>query len=104
MVDTFSCPLCSYVNENMGTLKNHIITVHKMDEWNWGLEVKVKFFCNTCDLEFSTKSMLRSHVQSGHNELVGIVVEDNSCKIVPDEEFITKNTKDMEEMLRNIPK
>ena len=81
-----------------------MINIHKKDEWNWGLEIKVKFLCNVCELEFSTKSMLRTHVQSGHKEVNGTVVEDTSHKIIPDDEFLTKNTKDLEEMLSQIPK
>ena len=44
------------------------------------------------------------HVQSGHNEVNGMVVEDTSHKIIPDDEFLTKNTKDLEEMLSQILK
>ena len=81
-----------------------MISIHKKDECNWGLEIKVKFLCNECDSEFSTKSMLRTHVQSGHTKVNGIIVVDNAHKIIPDDEFLTKNTKDLEKFLSQIPK
>ena len=34
------------------------------------------FSCQECDLEFTSKSMLRTHVYSGHTEVNGIVVKD----------------------------
>ena len=48
--------------------------------------------------------MLRKHLESGHNEVSHMIINDNLQTIVPDNKFLTKNTKDLEEMLKAIPK
>ena len=82
MFERFSCSECSYIHENMEVLKKHMIVSHKKDKWNWGLDIKMIFDCQECDLEFTSKSMLKTHVSSGHNELNGIVVKDVTQKVV----------------------
>ena len=99
----FECPMCSYRKPNMAYFKNHMIAVHKKDEWNWGLDVREVHFCDECSIEFPEKVMLRKHIQSGHKEVSNIIVEDTIQKIEPDHEFLTQNTRDLEEMLKAIP-
>ena len=53
-----------------------MIVSHKKEECNWGLEIKMRFDCQECDLEFTSKSMLRTLIYSGHIEVNGIVVKD----------------------------
>ena len=103
--EEFCCSQCSYVNENMEEVKKHLIDIHKKDEWNWSLDINMRFECHECDLEFASKSMLRTHLDSDHKEVCGIVVKDvaTNLKVEPNKEFLTQNTKDLEEMLRNIP-
>ena len=48
--------------------------------------------------------MLRTHIQSGHIKVNGVVVVENAKKIIPDSEFLTHHTKDLAEILKNIPK
>ena len=114
LADTFMCPQCTYITRNMADMKKHMTNIHKKDEWNWGLEIRLKFICGECELEFTTKSMLRNHVESGHNEVGGSIVEDTprkpysgtkqkNTKIEPDVEFLTRNTKDLEIMLKALP-
>ena len=88
----------------MGEFKEHMIKEHKKDPWNWGLEVKAVHFCDECEIEFPEKTMLRKHLESGHNEVSHMIFDDNMQKIVPDAKFLTKNTKDLVEMLKAIPK
>ena len=103
--DLFVCSLCSFKVSNMGDFKNHMKTIHAKEDWNWWTEeVKVIFMCEECELEFSEKSMLRNHKEKDHKKNVITDLQDNVQKIEPDNEFLTKNTKDLEAMLKNLPK
>ena len=76
VIDSFSCAQCSFIHEDMGEMRKHMIVSHQKNETNWGLEIKIKFDCKECDYEFASKAMLRSHVDSGHSEVKGIVIKD----------------------------
>ena len=39
LAQTLGCPLCQYTTTNMERFKNHMITSHNKDAWNWSLEV-----------------------------------------------------------------
>ena len=95
----------------MEDMKIHMVNIHKKDEWNWGLEIRLRFFCGECEFEFTAKSMLRNHFETGHIEVGGSIDEDTvkkprlkpnaeNTKIEPDPEFLTRNTKDLEDMLK----
>ena len=67
----------------------------------------------TCGLQFDTRNYLQEHYIEEHSEPVvqkaksefvrKIVPEDLIKKIVPDNEFLTQNTKDLKEMLEALP-
>ena len=101
--DLFGCPQCSFLSKNMNDMKNHMINEHKKDEWNWGLKIRLKFICGECDLEFVNNSMMKRHIESGHIEVGGTIVDENVKKIKPDKDFLTKNTMDLEDLLKNLP-
>ena len=71
MTDKFGCSECKYRNRDMEDIKKHMISEHKKNEWNWGLQIRVKFECDECELEFKTKSTLILHIESNHKELIG---------------------------------
>ena len=103
--DIFVCSLCSCKVSNMGDFKNHMKTIHSKEDWNWWTEeVKVIFMCEECEIEFSEKSMLRNHKEKDHKKNNITDFQDKVQKIEPDNEFLTKNTKDLEAMLKNLPK
>ena len=92
----FCCSQCSYRNNNIEEIKKHLIDIHKKDKWNWNLDVYMSFDCQECDLEFTSKSMLRTHLDSDHKEFCGIVVKDvgSNVKVEPSKEFLTQNTRE----------
>ena len=104
MLDKYLCPMCKYATRNMINFKNHMIADHQKDEWNWGLEIKSMIYCEECQIEFPQKSMLRVHFESDHKDVCNAIGHDVVQKIEPDQRFITQNTKDLEEMLKSIPK
>ena len=64
--EKFTCSMCEFKHGDMDALKNHMINVHKKDQWNWGLETKAIHICGECNIEFPTKQGLRNHIDSGH--------------------------------------
>ena len=103
--DIFVCSLCSCKKSNMGDFKNHMKTIHSKKDWNWWTEeIKVIFMCEECEMEFPEKSMLRNHKEMDHTKNATTDIRDNVKKIEPDNDFLTKNTKDLEAMLKNLPK
>ena len=101
--EKFTSSICDYKKENIDDFKNHMIHVHKKDQWNWGLEVKSTFTCGECDIEFPSRSTLRNHLEGGHMEVNNAVITDNIKIIEPDEEFISQNTQDLEIILKTVP-
>ena len=126
ILEKFVCPQCKFKTGNMADLKKHMMTEHQKDEWNWNLEVTSVISCEECEIEFPQKAMLRQHIQSDHTEVSNAITQDPvlnidekdpNCKnimnlaetksiqkIIPDDEFLTKNTKDLELMLKALPK
>ena len=96
MSEKLVCSFCPYTVRNMIEYKNHMIKVHKKDEWNWTLEVKAVYYCDECDFEFPEKAMLRKHIQSGHIEVSQIIIEDTIKK-----QEHTQNKRDPK--LRDLP-
>ena len=101
--ETYCCVICKYEKKGMLDFRNHMRKAHNKDAWNWGLEINVKFKCDQCVINFPNKTNLRRHIEDGHQD-DNIVVEDSVRKIKPDMEFLTQNTKDLNEMLKNLPK
>ena len=66
-----------------------------------------------CNIVFNSRSELQNHYEREHTEPIvdkakeeyvkSVVPDDLIKKIVPDEEFMTQNTKDLEEMLKALP-
>ena len=101
--ETYCCATCKYEKKGMLDFRNHMMKTHNKDAWNWSMEINVKFKCDQCGTNFPNKTNLRRHIEGGHQD-DNIVVEDSVRKIKPDTEFLTQNTKDLNEMLRNLPK
>ena len=55
--------------------------MHNKDKWNWGLEIKAIFICADCEIEFTTKLMLRHLIESGQTEVSGSIVEEAEKKL-----------------------
>ena len=36
--DSFKCPQCIFINNDMTEMKKHMVGIHNNDEWNWGWE------------------------------------------------------------------
>ena len=66
--------------QHMEEMRKHIVCIHNKDKWNWGLEIKAIFICVECEIEFTNKSILRSHIESGHTEVSGSIVEESEKK------------------------
>ena len=61
----FICGECNYKTAKMNELKNHIISVHKKEQYNWMAEIiKSAFVCEECEDLFETKSMLTKHLET----------------------------------------
>ena len=101
--ETYCCATCKYEKNGMINFRNHMMKAHNKYAWNWSMEINVKFKCDQCITNFPNKTNLRRHIEGGHQD-DNIVVEDSVRKIKPDTEFLTQNTKDLNEILRNLPK
>ena len=99
MAEKYICPMCQYTTRNMANFKNHMMSSHEKDKWNWTLEIKSIIYCEVCQIEFPQKSMLRIHIESDHTDVSNTISHEVVQKIEPD-----RNTKDLEEMLKSIPK
>ena len=97
---TLGCPLCQYTTTNMEQFKNHMITSHNKDAWNWGLEIKTINFCDECDLEFPDKATLKKHIQSGHIEVSLIIVEDTVMNQKPSEKKRDPKIRELPEIVK----
>ena len=91
--EKFTCSMCEFKHGDMDALKNHMINVHKKDQWNWGLETKAVHICDECTIEFPTKQALRNHIDSGHKEVNSAVETDD-----PDDDFSESDFNDLPDL------
>ena len=80
----------------MGEFKKHMIVQHQKGahEW-WTEDVKSEYYCEECDIEFSQKQMLISHIETHSHQIVNSDRSDsNSAGIVKSEYYDIKNYPD----------
>ena len=67
--ETIFCTLCNFKTRNMNYFKKHMINAHDKESHNWWTEdMKSGYYCDSCEIEFSKKSMLISHLEADHLE------------------------------------
>ena len=63
----FTCSLSNFMTRNMNDLKNHLMSVHKKEQYDWMVEeIKAEYVCDECDLKFPRMSLLTSHLDIVH--------------------------------------
>ena len=99
-----------------------MINIHSKDKHNWMVEdIKTVFACDKCKLDINDISTFENHMKECHSEEVrkeespfqpynvqptDIMKEQtfsDVVKILPDQDFLTKNTADLKAMLEAIP-
>ena len=65
----------------MEELKNHLIIEHNKDKHNWMVEeITEEFSCDECDVKFSRKSELETHLNKLHGGDMGLKVDTSDLK------------------------
>ena len=78
----FPCTLCSFTTRSMEYLKKHLIGNHNKESHNWMVEdIKAEFNCDECDLKFSRKSELESHMNMKHAGDKGVGAIEDILKV-----------------------
>ncbi|GFT09904.1 hypothetical protein NPIL_394861 [Nephila pilipes] len=86
----FKCRICCYGLTTKGSLKRHLINIHKLEESQWCKMIdsesldNTPFKCQICGLRVSTKQNLSKHLKTIH------IIESNFKCEVCDKMFILK--------------
>ena len=72
-IDDFTCGLCNETFRNEGDLKNHLFESHvesqNIKSTKQMLDKNEIHICNTCDEEFISESLLKSHYKDIHKKI-----------------------------------
>ena len=65
---TYFCGSCSFKSLNMNEFKKHMMDEHKKEEHDWWSDdIKAKYYCNQCDIEFDSRDMFTDHRDLAHD-------------------------------------
>ena len=83
----FPCSLCKFTTRDMDELKNHLISVHNKEKYNWMVEeIEEEYHCDECEIKFSRKSELQNHLNNVHNGDRGFNVDTSNLEEVKEEQ------------------
>ena len=82
----FPCSLCRFTTRSMEEIKKHLISEHNKEQHNWMVEeVTEEFVCDDCDMKFSRKSELETHMNIVHSGDRGNKVNTSELRQVNEE-------------------
>ena len=88
------CAICNFKTRKMNEFREHMISNHNKEGHNWWTEaIRAEYYCDICEVEFTKKVMLISHMEKDHDE-GHIKPEDNPVK---SEYYDIKNFPDNKE-------